>query len=168
MAFPVVVFDAPCPKDRGLLNQVLNFVGAQTPGAARSASGLIKALLKRGANPSSVCRELFDLEPAAKIGLSAIHVACAGGAADKQVVVSLLRVLSNESQVAIDWHRWAELPVDPPVQGTPLAAALYRGHQDVACEVFRLVGAQVMAAADADAEICETIGAACQSLACAR
>lgn len=138
---PRVTFDAPSAGDRALLNQVAAVVNG-------GGDKLVRALLKRGANPSSVCAEEFAFMHTSKVGLSALHVACFGGCRNRPAAeaTGLIRMLTEEALMPLDWTRWAEISVDPPRQGTPFGAAIYGGTPAAALAVLRAVGAQTLAA----------------------
>jgi len=109
----------------------------------------VRAFLKRGADPSSVCAEKFEFMHTSKAGMSPLHVACYGGSCNRPAsqVTSLLRTLSEGALKPLDWTRWAEISVNPPRQGTPFGAAVYGCTPGAALAVLRAVGTQALASA---------------------
>lgn len=138
-----IVFDAPSDKDRSLIAQVLMLTAV-----SGGSDKLARALLRRGANPSSVSPAEFTLSPVpTKTGLSALHIACFGSLHRRTAreITGLLRLLAEEAQVPLNWTRWAEMNSNPQRQGTPLGAALYGRSPDAVRFVLRAVGAQALA-----------------------
>ena len=148
LTVPRVDVDDQPAGDAHLLRAVMMYYRTGSASAFRR----IEALLRQGANPSSVSGEAIEGKGA---GMSALHAACFKDSCHGPA--RLLRVLST-SRAQIDWMRWANVYLDSAARAsaTPLGACLVPSmSRDAAAAhcVLAAVGAQALAS-DAGTNAC--------------
>jgi len=129
------------PGDRALLNQVALVVNG-------GSDKLVRALLKRGADPSSACAEKFDFMRTSKAGLSPLHVAALVDAAIAQPPrspASCARFCRSPEAPGLDAPGQRSASTHRSAAGDAVWRCSLRRHPRAALAVLRAVGAQALA-----------------------